>query len=52
MKSLIKYFLLLGVVVSLLFSVAAAVDAEAYITMTIDDAVEYRGSSHRYRRRP
>ncbi|MGB4052662.1 MAG: hypothetical protein WBK56_10490 [Methanoculleus sp.] len=43
MKSLIKYFLLLGVVVSLLFSVAAAVDAEAYITMTIDDAVEYRG---------
>ncbi|NLZ29557.1 MAG: hypothetical protein GX885_02220 [Methanomicrobiales archaeon] len=43
MKSLTKYFLLVGVVVSLLFSVATAADAETYISMTIDDAAEYRG---------
>jgi uncharacterized protein (DUF2141 family) len=41
MKDLIKNLLLLGVVIALLIPAATA--AETYITVTVDDAEEYRG---------
>lgn len=43
MKDLINDLLLLGVVIALLIPAAAAADAETYITVTVDDAEEYKG---------
>ncbi|MDD3856796.1 MAG: hypothetical protein PHP43_01955 [Methanoculleus sp.] len=43
MMDLLKDLLLLGVVIALLIPAVTATDAEAYITVTTGDAMEYRG---------